>query len=250
MTNSISKLLTVTTLVIAATACDVEEVRPAEDVPTISKEEAAALGGKADGIDFCDWLGWYGDGICDAWCPEPDPDCEDLGGPTCADLGGQCLSSPIDVTFGANCEADFGMATADGSCGDVINLSCCVPDDIADGDGEGGEDDGGEPSCEAIGGQCLSSPIDVTFPADCEADFEMLDGDGSCGDIINLSCCVPADGDDDDDDDDDDGNACEDAGGQCLSSPIDVTFGANCEADFGLGFIDAECPFFNQSCCG
>ena len=251
MTNFISKLLTLTTIVVAASACDVEEVRPTDDVPALSKEEAAALGGKADGIDYCEWLGWYGDGICDAWCPDPDPDCGDLEGPTCGDLGGQCLSSPIDVTYAADCEADFGMATSDGSCGEVINLSCCVPGDDG-GEDDGGEDEGEAPSCESIGGQCFSSPLDVTYAADCEEELGMLDGDGSCGDVINLSCCIPAGDDDGDDGDDgdDDSNACEDAGGQCLSSPLDVTYGAHCEDELGLDFIDADCPFFNQSCCG
>lgn len=42
----------------------------------ISKDEARGRGGKADdGTDLCEWLGWYGDGVCDDFCPEPDPDC-------------------------------------------------------------------------------------------------------------------------------------------------------------------------------
>jgi hypothetical protein len=48
-------------------------------------------------------------------------------GGACADLGGLCLSSPIDVTFGANCEEDYGFATdTSGECA-AINQSCCVP---------------------------------------------------------------------------------------------------------------------------
>jgi len=51
-------------------ACDSGESEP------ISKDEARARGGKSDdGIDLCEWLGWYGDGICDDFCPLPDPDC-------------------------------------------------------------------------------------------------------------------------------------------------------------------------------
>ncbi len=44
---------------------------------SMSKDEARAMGGKADsGIDWCEYFGWYGDGICDEFCPLPDPDCE------------------------------------------------------------------------------------------------------------------------------------------------------------------------------
>lgn len=46
--------------------------------PTISKEEARLMGGKSDtGADLCALLDWYGDGICDDFCLEPDPDCGD-----------------------------------------------------------------------------------------------------------------------------------------------------------------------------
>jgi len=56
--------------VLLLTACDQDDSDP------ISKDEARTRGGKADdGTDLCDWLGWYGDGICDDFCPRPDPDC-------------------------------------------------------------------------------------------------------------------------------------------------------------------------------
>ena len=32
--------------------------------------------GKADWWDdFCELFGWYGDGVCDDFCPRPGPDC-------------------------------------------------------------------------------------------------------------------------------------------------------------------------------
>lgn len=41
-----------------------------------SKEEARAVHGvDPDGNDICDAENWYGDGECDDFCPEPDPDC-------------------------------------------------------------------------------------------------------------------------------------------------------------------------------
>ncbi len=43
----------------------------------VTKDEARSMG-KADWpFDFCESFGWYGDGICDDFCPEPDPDCQD-----------------------------------------------------------------------------------------------------------------------------------------------------------------------------
>ena len=62
----------------------------ADDTP-MTKEEARRNGGKGDnGVDWCALFGWYGDGICDDFCPEPDvQDCGDGGG--CGGfLGLQC----------------------------------------------------------------------------------------------------------------------------------------------------------------
>jgi len=93
--------------------------------------------GKADNFGSCqgsDCDGPSADGNCwcDELCSEFGDCCSDKvelcdGAPqaTCAELGGQCLSSPIDVTFGANCEADFGLATAGAEC-PAFNQTCCV----------------------------------------------------------------------------------------------------------------------------
>jgi len=43
--------------------------------PNFTKEEARLVQ-KADGFDFCEFAGWYGDGICDDFCKKPDSDCE------------------------------------------------------------------------------------------------------------------------------------------------------------------------------
>ena len=50
----------------------------------ISKDEARARVGKGDvALDYCEWLGWYGDGECDDFCLEPDPDCGTSGDQYC-----------------------------------------------------------------------------------------------------------------------------------------------------------------------
>jgi hypothetical protein len=90
----------------------------------LTKEEAAALGGKGDyGEDYCLAFGWYGDGICDPFCLKPDPDCEQEGecrktgcsSHVCADedVFTTCEARPDDVCYqNATCER-----LDDGACG-------------------------------------------------------------------------------------------------------------------------------------
>lgn len=50
-----------------------------ENNDNLTKSEARELG-KADWWDdYCELYGWYGDGICDDFCPLPDPDCNSGG---------------------------------------------------------------------------------------------------------------------------------------------------------------------------
>jgi hypothetical protein len=61
---------------LAASACGADEEQYTQE--ELSKEDANLLGGRDDnGRDLCEVRGWYGDGDCDAFCPQPDPDCED-----------------------------------------------------------------------------------------------------------------------------------------------------------------------------
>ncbi len=51
----------------------------ATSAPVVSKEEIAKrkLAGKADeSVDQCEEEGWYGDGFCEWFCAQPDPDCK------------------------------------------------------------------------------------------------------------------------------------------------------------------------------
>lgn len=56
--------------------------------PSISKQQAQQLG-KADWWDdLCEAYGWYGDGVCDEFCPQPDSDCLPPGHrPVCLQQG-------------------------------------------------------------------------------------------------------------------------------------------------------------------
>jgi len=104
-----------------------------------SKDEL--YGGAADGDDWCERHGWYGDGICDEHCPMPDPDCDPLtpvDGDLCADTcrwaaDGECddggPGSGYDLCeIGTDC-TDCGPRPAAGSCASVgepcDGTTCC-----------------------------------------------------------------------------------------------------------------------------
>jgi hypothetical protein len=57
----------------SASACAVDDGDAIAAADKMAAQQAAS--GKADGRDVCDESGWYGDGICDTFCPRPDPDC-------------------------------------------------------------------------------------------------------------------------------------------------------------------------------
>jgi hypothetical protein len=78
----------------------------------------------------CDYGELCVPGVCLAFCLPDDPGCcqpatcQPVAPPTCESLGGTCESSPFDPTFSANCEAELGRETLDGTCA-AFNQSCC-----------------------------------------------------------------------------------------------------------------------------
>jgi len=97
-------------------------------------------GGGGGGGDPCEENGWYGDGICDDFCPLPDPDCGGGGG------GG-------DI-----CEENGWYG--DGIC----DPFCLMPDPDCGGGGGGGDD-----FCEANGwyGDGICDPFCPMPDPDC-----------------------------------------------------------------------------------
>lgn len=127
----------------------------------MTKDEARAASSKADGTDYCAWFGWYGDGVCDDFCAEPDPDC----GGTC----GGIANLPCDD--GLYCElANCALPDAAGTCVEVPDACPQVIDPVCGCDGEtynnacaaaqhrvsvlhaGACDGGGEQACGGIAG--------------------------------------------------------------------------------------------------
>jgi hypothetical protein len=124
------------------------------DEEALTKEEAAAMGGKADGVDLCETWEWYDDGICDAFCTNPDPDCEDDGQAPC------CGLDELPGCF----EGAF----------------CC-----ADGSWQCGNGPGQPAPCEQEGLVCEPQPAPCCEPDDAPPCFEgafcCADGQWACG---------------------------------------------------------------------
>ena len=138
-------------------------------------------------------------------------------------------------------KADVGAGSCAGACGDQAKAGCWCDEAcalIGDCCGDVGMCEKPASDCAELGGSCLSSKIDVTFPADCAEEFGLVASDASCR-AINQACCVPSGND-----------TCADVGGACLSSPDDVGFAADCERDFGLQVLEGSCVAINHSCCG
>lgn len=211
-------------LVVTATAigCSTEPEAPPSTVEGAGPGERRFKIGKADLFGACvtddaDHCGSKGTGNC--WCDKAciefgdccgdyHVECGDGAQGTCEELGGTCLSSPIDVTFGASCEQDFGLQTLDGACA-AFNQTCCgetqcepvlcelfCPYGFAAGDDGCPECSCAKPeACGGFGGfpcpegkLCVDDPLD-----DCSPD----NGGADCGGI-----CV-------------DPSPCELAGGSC-----------------------------------
>ena len=77
----------------------------ANDPAGFTKDDARELAGKGDHVDWCEIYDWYGDGVCDDFCAQPDPDC-----------GGACSATPVATELLVAIE-DGGAATVDAKTG-------------------------------------------------------------------------------------------------------------------------------------
>ena len=135
------------------------------------------------------------------------------------------------------CVAGYSLCRVDPKGPD--NDVCSEPTDcFACSKAASGTGTSGNKSCDAAGGDCLSSPMDVTFPANCEKDYGRKTLSATCS-AINQTCCAKLNGDE----------ACAAAGGECLSDPGDPGFAALCEQSYGTKTLDVACSVFNKACC-
>lgn len=168
MRNQSTKLLFAGVALALFAGCSAEggSATSGDDGP-LSKEEARARGGKSDqGIDFCEIFDWYGDGVCDDFCPYEDPDCvfpadggpapdagaEDGGAPQCESdldcpqpsclpggpcpyfecIGGECVrtdeATRCGGLTGATCpEGEYCQYAEEDQCGAADQLGFCEP---------------------------------------------------------------------------------------------------------------------------
>ena len=162
--------------------------------PPFSRDEARAA--KADGFmgalceilgaepgcDVCLELGWYGDGICDEFCDEPDvADCGEVvalyGVPP---LGPEDCSDGIDNDANGLVDCDDPACSGDPACGDVVALYMVpMPEDCSDGiDNDGnGLTDCDDPACseDPACGEVVAL-YRVPMPEDCS---DGIDNDGN-----------------------------------------------------------------------
>lgn len=81
---------------------------------------------EADGHDECTERGWYGDGVCDSGCAEPDPDCgAEECQDACADVCDAVWSGATPPGMPAGCgEASCECGEAPIECPDVCEAEC------------------------------------------------------------------------------------------------------------------------------
>jgi len=96
--------------------------------------------GAEPGCDLCEELDWYGDGYCDDFCDEPDPDCGAIAlyaappidcetDEQCPD-GMECVEHTGECPPGAYCI----LPPSPGTCQPVEDEGCTTDDDCDDGE--------------------------------------------------------------------------------------------------------------------
>jgi hypothetical protein len=126
-------------LLVGAVGCadDSQDSAPADTQQEFSREEARRDAGKNDGgPDICAQAQWYGDGVCDPFCAEPDPDCAEIEDEDicaalnwygdgvcdsiCLNLDPDCetIGADLDEACGAGIRCQEGLTCLFAVCGD------------------------------------------------------------------------------------------------------------------------------------
>lgn len=164
------------------------------------KTAFVASGPADDGFDPCEEWGWYGDGICDGFCDNPDPDC------ACETAAGTWVGAGDSIWEGCNaclCGADGEFTcSARASCAaarctwdglsyvagervpvDTCNACTCQED---------GEIICTELACAPVAGRCVHEGEEYepgeSFTEDCNRCTCQSDGSIACTELA----CAPA----------------------------------------------------------
>lgn len=159
-------------LMIAACGGTVEEPPTPEGEQAMTKDQARAQSGKGDhSTDWCEIFEWYGDGICDDFCLQPDPDC-DATGQVCGGIAG------LQCPQGYRCLQDDGM------CGVADASGTCAIDDTWCPRGEW------EPVCGCDGVtydtacRAHAAGVGIDHEGGCNGMFETVE----CGGFLGRTC--------------------------------------------------------------
>jgi hypothetical protein len=100
-------------------ACAEDSNDDGGEIPALTKDEARRGAGKTDfGFDVCAEFGWYGDGVCDPFCPRTDSDCG--SDDPCEDRGwyGDGICDLICTQPDPDCEPTSNF------CGGIAGIRC------------------------------------------------------------------------------------------------------------------------------
>lgn len=156
-------LICLLALTLAACGFTGDDKEPGADEP--SKKDIAQI--TEPGQDYCDLYDWYGDGVCDEFCTQPDPDC-----------GATCLAYPSCGPDQIQVDSCDGLSECEpvSICGSTIycqddNVSClaiapaCGPDqtpvDQCDTD---------DPRCTLYSDGCGADLYCWEAPVTCDAE--------------------------------------------------------------------------------
>ncbi|MBX7079394.1 MAG: hypothetical protein K1X88_09430 [Nannocystaceae bacterium] len=122
--------------------------------------------GKPAGCDLCGELGWYGDGACDDFCSQPDPDCGGVAQPSasCRTAAAALLAELGPLSSSAGTVASFELV--DALSDHELIRATMTPDPDAEPGSEpeqwmiNAETLGGDP-CLIYGAQLVSQEIDL-----------------------------------------------------------------------------------------
>ena len=161
----------------------------------LSRDEAARMSARADNLaDYCEVYDWYGDGVCDDFCLEPDPDCDESN-PDWCDFHG--LYDDDDCEWLCP-EPDPGCDGLEycahrGHYGDGYCDSWCPEPDPDCGDAESDEcerqgfygDGICSPGCPQVDPDCVCHQ---TEDGHCQLDCPQRDPDCGCHEVLDEVC--------------------------------------------------------------